>query len=156
MEEIKNNPVRILYAEDDQDDRDFFADSLYSVKPGASLIIVEDGKELLAHLSDSGNVPPDYIFIDINMPNINGKECLIEIRKNKRLKYIPVIILSTSSHPDDIEQTFSYGANLYVTKPSDFNLHKLFLKKIFDSDRNELAAPPGKDKFVWNTHPVTI
>ena len=156
MEKEKNNSIKVLYAEDDPDDREFFADSLHTVKSDASLTLVEDGKELLAHLSESGTIPPDFIFIDINMPNINGKECLKKIRKNTRLKHVPVIILSTSSHPRDIEETFSYGANLYVKKPSDFKLHMKFLKKIFDLDWSELPLPPDKDKFVWNEHVLTV
>ena len=66
---------------------------------------------------------PDYIFLDINMPRMNGRECLAELKKDIRLKNIPVIIYSTSTHSEDVELSIQLGAAYYLSKSSD--IHQL-------------------------------
>lgn len=79
---------------------------------------VGNGEELLDTLKDPAEPNPDIVFIDINMPVKGGKEALEEIKSDQNLKDIPAVMLSTSNHPRDIEETFNKGANLYVQKPS--------------------------------------
>jgi CheY-like chemotaxis protein len=82
-------------------------------------------------LKDGQEPKPDIIFIDINMPIKGGKEALAEIKKDEELKEIPAVILSTSNHQKDIDETFNNGANLYIQKPSSFTSFILILKKVF-------------------------
>lgn len=84
--------------------------------------------ELMATLEETKTAPPPcVIFLDLNMPLKNGFECLKEIRQTQKLKNIPVIIFSTTSNPDAIDQTYLLGANYYVCKPLS---HKLLIKAI--------------------------
>ena len=72
---------------------------------------------------------PTFFFLDLNMPLKDGLECLKEIRSNEKLKNISVAIYSTSENEKDMEATFLNGANIYITKPSDFNTLKKVLEK---------------------------
>jgi CheY-like chemotaxis protein len=91
---------------------------------------------------------PDIIFLDINMPCVDGKQCLKEIRNNKELDKVPVVMFSTSNHEKDIEETFKNGANLYVSKPSFFIDQVKILQKIFSLNWQEDLLKPDKKRFV--------
>jgi len=80
-------------------------------------------------LNEKDTILPRLIFLDLNMPIKNGLQCLKEIRSDEQLKNISVAIYSTSNHQKDIEETFYNGANIYITKPSDFNTLKQVLEK---------------------------
>lgn len=82
-------------------------------------------------LKDPAEEKPDIVFIDFNMPVKGGKQALEEIKSDQKLKDIPAVMLSTSNHPNDIEETFNKGANLYIQKPSSFAGFILILKKVF-------------------------
>ncbi len=91
----------------------------------------EDGEEALDYLyhrnqfSDKVKSPrPDLILLDLNLPGTDGREVLEEIKKDPKLKTIPVIVLTTSSDDKDIEKCYQAGANSYITKPVD--LHGFF------------------------------
>lgn len=73
---------------------------------------------------------PHLLFLDLNMPRKNGLECLKEIRSDKKLKGISIAIYSTSGTEKDMEETFRNGANVYITKPNDFNILKQILEKV--------------------------
>ncbi len=88
---------RILLAEDDEDDFLLFRDALSDFEQPLHLTWVKDGEELMRTLREKAIAGPDMIFLDINMPRKNGFECLAEIRKDKYLGHLPVIIFSTSS-----------------------------------------------------------
>lgn len=126
----EKEPVKIVLAEDDKDDQDLFTDALDGSKIPCELTTVENGQELIDHLKDETEPKPDIIFMDINMPVKGGKEALAEIKSDEELKEIPTIMLSTSNNPNDIEDTFKKGANMYVQKPSSFPNFILILKKI--------------------------
>ena len=124
-------PVKILLADDDDDDRFLFSEALKEVNPCTSLKTVENGEKLMKYLASVDGEHPDIIFLDINMPCKDGKECLKEIRSNKELDNVPVVMFSTSNYDKDIDETFKYGANLYVAKPVFFNEQVKILKNIF-------------------------
>ena len=111
--------LNILLADDDEDDRIFFKEALHEVNPNATLNIVENGVELMHRLSC--RPLPDLLFLDLNMPLKNGYECLFEIHSNSRLRRLPVIILSTSSVAEHINDMLKDLACLYIKKPGTFD-----------------------------------
>lgn len=108
----------ILIAEDDVDDIDFFKEAVKDNCPSIELTIAEDGKKLIALLDKIAT--PDIIVLDLNMPFVNGRECLKAIRKNNRFNDVPVVVYSTSSNPNDVEHCLKNGANHYVVKPGTY------------------------------------
>lgn len=129
-----SKPVVIFLADDDSDDRAMFEEVIEEIDATIQLFCAEDGMVLLQLLNTEKYPLPHLIFLDLNMPNKNGKECLDEIRKSEHLKNIPIVIYSTSSSPKDIEDTFEKGANLYVRKPSSFNELRKITKEVLCMD----------------------
>ena len=147
--ESNPNPIHILLADDDDDDRMFFQEALNEMAMTAILITVEDGEKLMDVLSTMDNPPPPHlIFLDINMPRKNGKECLEEIRGNKKFDNIPVIMFSTSTYRGDIDETYQKGANLYIPKSLFYSDQKLILEKLFSKLWKEYLQKVPREKFV--------
>jgi CheY-like chemotaxis protein len=142
------DPIKILLADDDDDDREFFKDALDEVNPSTQLKTVEDGDKLMKYLASVDGNHPDIIFLDINMPCKDGKQCLKEIRSKKELDKVPVIMFSTSNFEKDVEETFKNGANLYVSKPAFFKDEVTILQKIFSLNWQEDLLKPDKKRFV--------
>jgi CheY-like chemotaxis protein len=103
--------------DDDCDDQEIFSLALEKVAPAYTFMSANSGFEALKKLSDENIPVPDYIFLDLNMPRMNGKECLKEIKKLDHLIHIPVIIYSTSSMKNDIAEALKLGASGFITKP---------------------------------------
>lgn len=113
------NPKKNIYlAEDDEDDRLLFLEAMQELDAAAEVMAAEDGELLLNILSKAGKDLPEIIFLDINMPKKNGFDCLREIRAGAGWKNIKVVMLSTSSNPENIELAYSLGADCYVVKPA--------------------------------------
>ena len=112
--------MKIVLVDDDEDDRMFFADALQEIEIKTELIEFHNGKEVLDYLSEPTAERPHLIFLDLNMPVMDGFQCLREIRKNPDFKDLVVAIYSTSSSERDIEETFVNGANIYINKPNKF------------------------------------
>ena len=145
MEE--KEPLKIILAEDDKDDQELFMEALDATNVPSEVKTVENGQELLNALKDPDEPNPDIVFIDINMPVKGGKQALAEIKSDNELKDIPAVMLSTSNHPRDIEETFNKGANLYVQKPSSFSGFILVLKKVFVLHWTKALLDPVKNIF---------
>jgi CheY-like chemotaxis protein len=115
------NTARIvLIIDDDPDDVEFFTEAVEKVQRGATCYTKTNGQEGMTFLLNPRNPLPDFIFLDLNMPLMNGKQCLREIRRSKRLRNIPVIIYTTSRQKSDEEETKKLGADEFFTKPSRF------------------------------------
>ncbi len=127
---MENGFVHVLLADDDDDDRLFFSEAFEEIKIKTKVTLVNDGVELMNHLTQNGHPLPHILFLDLNMPRKGGIECLQEIRHNEKLKDIPIAIYSTSSAEEDIEDTFVKGANVYIKKPSDFGSLKKILEEV--------------------------
>ena len=127
----EKEPLKIILAEDDAEDQELFIDALDAADVPSEVTTVENGQELLNNLRDQSEPNPDIIFIDVNMPVKGGKQALEEIKSDKGLQDIPAVMLSTWSHPADIEDSFEKGADLYVQKPNSFAGFVLLLKKVF-------------------------
>ncbi|MEP7164423.1 MAG: response regulator [Ferruginibacter sp.] len=112
--------LRILLVDDDADDQVYFIDALKEVNPAIVCEVANNGNEALQQIAIPP--PPDLIFMDLNMPIMNGYECLAILKKELRFQHIPVIIFTTSRNPQDIERSKELGASLFFTKPSNFKI----------------------------------
>src|SRR5688500_15236129 len=117
------NPLKrtCLLIDDDIDDQEIFCLALDKIIFPFECYIASNGFEALRKL-DENTVLPDYIFLDLNMPRMNVKECLRELKKNPRLRNIPVVIYSTSSSLSDINDTKILGAKDFIIKPFSLDI----------------------------------
>jgi len=120
-------PITILLADDDEEDRMLAADALAESRVVNDFRFVEDGDELLDYLNhrgkyaDAAQFPmPGLILLDLNMPRKDGREALREIKANPDLRRIPIVVLTTSKAEEDIYRTYDLGANSFITKPVSF------------------------------------
>lgn len=107
-----------LVADDDEDDRFFFLEALRTIDPGITCMLASNGREALTLLQSDFFSLPDYIFLDLNMPLMNGFKCLEEIKKIPALSEIPVILYSTTSEKEVEEKSRKAGAFSFFIKPS--------------------------------------
>ena len=110
----------ILLIDDDTEDQEIFLDAMQEVDPRVRCVFANDAEEALRQLNEEIIVPPDILFIDLNMPKINGKQLLKEIKKAEHLKGIPVVMYSTFFGPQDIEEITTLGAVHYLIKATRF------------------------------------
>jgi CheY-like chemotaxis protein len=108
----------ILNIDDDTDDLETFYKAVKTVNPLAKCLLAHDAKEALNILRDA--IIPDYIFLDIHMPKMDGKTVLTELRQNKKLEMVPVIMYSTKINPGETEEYAALGANQFLKKHNDF------------------------------------
>jgi CheY-like chemotaxis protein len=115
---MKKN-ITIFIVDDDEDDKNLFIYSAKEVNKNFNCVTASDGQEALRFLKDEKNLIPDYIFLDLRMPRISGKQCLEEIRKDKRLRHIPVFIYTTSRDTQDSIELKKSGATHFISKPAN-------------------------------------
>jgi len=121
-------PITILMADDDEDDRELARDALREARVANPLRFVVDGQDLIDYLRREGDyahpqadVPrPGIILLDLNMPKKNGREALAEIKADESLRRIPIVVLTTSKDEQDVLTTYDLGANSFITKPVTF------------------------------------
>jgi len=111
----------ILLIDDDKEDQEIFQDAITEVDPSVVCSFANDGEAALKQLNGDSIVRPDLLFIDLNMPKINGKQLLLELKKSKHLKDIPIVMYSTFFGENDIEEITSLGASHYMIKATKFN-----------------------------------
>ena len=110
----------VLFIDDDEDDKLVFGHALSAIDTSIQYLTASDGLEALKILNEELVILPDLIFMDLNMPKMDGFTCLDKIKQNKDLKEIPVMILSTSTNPTDMEKAKKLGAKTFITKPSTY------------------------------------
>lgn len=112
----------ILIAEDDQDDALMLKDAFSEINQNA-VTFLENGKLLIEHLQKLLNDKelPSLILVDLNMPILDGRGVIKELKKRVETKDIPLVVLSTSKNKDDIESVFALGADDFFTKPASFS-----------------------------------
>ena len=120
-------PITILMADDDEDDRLLALDALKEGRVLNNLYCVEDGIELLEYLRREGKFAdpavsprPSLILLDLNMPRMDGREALEQIKADPKLRSIPVVILTTSKEEEDMIRGYDLGAASFITKPVNF------------------------------------
>lgn len=139
-------PLVILLVEDSPSEALLTKEALRQGKVHSTLHHVEDGVEALAFLRKQGgyvDAPrPDLVFLDWNLPRKSGREVLQEIRRDKSLCSLPVIILTTSNDDRDVLAAYSLSANCYVAKPVDLNQFAAALKALDDFWGTWTILPP--------------
>jgi len=134
--QIAERPMEILLVDDNPGDARLTAEALKDGEVENRLHTAKDGMEAIAFLRRKGryiDAPrPDLILLDLNMPRMNGRQVLAEIKEDSALKHIPVVILTGSRDMDDIVKTYDLHANCYVTKPIDFEQFIMVMKSITD------------------------
>lgn len=149
MTNNKHKPISILLADDDEDDRDFFADIIHQVNGPVHLVCASNGSELIKKLIQVHENLPDLLFLDLNMPGKDGRECLCEMKSHEKLRDLQVIVCSTSSSPDDINYVYDKGADLYLIKPTNFATYYELLKNVLDMFLNKKLPVRDRQKFVY-------
>ena len=145
---MQEDYILITLADDDEDDRLFFTDAFDELKINTVVNTVKNGRELINFLNHEETVLPNIIFLDLNMPILNGIEALKEIKLNDKFKDIAIAIYSTSSSEEDIENTFVLGANIYIKKPSNFNDLKKILSDVVTLNWQYHTSGLNKDNFL--------
>jgi CheY-like chemotaxis protein len=126
----KGSAITILIADDDPDDRMMAKEALDECRLANRIDFVEDGVELMAYLRGQGQAQgapgaparrPGLIILDLNMPKMDGREALREIKTDPSLRRIPVVVMTTSQAEEDIYRTYDLGVNSFITKPVTFD-----------------------------------
>ncbi len=145
----KNASMRnIFLTDDDFDDCLFFSEALQELKDPVKLTVLNDGVKLMEALDNDENILPEIIFLDLNMPKMNGFECLSKIRATDKFNNTSIIIFSTNSNSDIVEKTYSGGANFYICKPHCFTQFKKTIELIMSYDMAVLLQRPLRNDFV--------
>jgi CheY-like chemotaxis protein len=113
-----DSPITCLLIDDDEDDQEIFLLALRKLDSSIACSFADDGAEALRKLRQDETFVPQYIFLDLNMPGMNGKQCLTEIKKIAHLQHTLIFIYSTSSEAKDILETKQLGADGFITKPA--------------------------------------
>ncbi|WP_419211293.1 response regulator [Maribacter sp. X9] len=127
---MSNLKLTLFLADDDHDDRLLFTEALFDLPFNITVRSFENGVDLIAALLDYTTILPDLIFLDLNMPLMNGEECLDDIKAEPDFCAIPIIIYSSYSDPDKIESLKRKGAELFIQKPGSFADLKLKLNEV--------------------------
>jgi len=148
---ITGNAIRILVADDDADDRMLIGDAFEEAHLNNPVDFVEDGIDLLEYLKREGKYSdlvdvalPGIILLDLNMPRMDGRTALAEIRKDPILRKIPVVVLTTSQSEEDILRTYDLGVNSFITKPVTFD-GLVNVVQVLNKYWIEIVALPSQD-----------
>lgn len=122
-----SSSVTIVIADDDSDDRMLIEDAFHESRLANPLVFVENGEELLKYLRGEGKYAgqsatkkPGLILLDLNMPRMDGRTALAQIKADAALRRIPVVVLTTSKAEEDVVRTYDLGVNSFITKPVSF------------------------------------
>lgn len=142
-------PIDILLVEDNPGDADLAKEALESSKVRNRLYTVDDGVKAMEFLRKEGvyeGVPkPDLILLDLNLPRMDGRQVLAEVKKDQALRMIPIVILTTSSAEEDILRSYNLHANCYITKPIDLEQFMKVVRTIEDFWLTIVRLPPNGD-----------
>lgn len=127
--------MRLVYIDDDADDCEIVLETIRDIDRDLVCDTYTDGFQALDDLYHTQTRDlPDFIFLDINMPRIGGKECLIRIKNSEKLKHIPVVMCSTTPSTREMKEFFVLGAHDFIVKPTS-------LSKFRDAFNSILYSP---------------
>jgi CheY-like chemotaxis protein len=128
--------ITVLLVEDDPGDVLITREALAEAKVLHNLIVIDNGESAVAYLrqegENAGAVRPDLIFLDLNLPRLDGHEVLARIKADEELRHIPVVVLTTSSADEDVLRSYDLHANAYVTKPVNLDAFMSVVRQIDD------------------------
>ncbi|GAA2802200.1 response regulator [Crossiella cryophila] len=129
-------PIEVLLVEDDPGDVLMTTEAFEENKVGNRLHVVSDGVAAMSFLRREGQYAdaprPDLVLLDLNLPKMDGREVLSEIKNDPALRRIPVVILTTSEAEEDVLRSYQLHANAYVTKPVDFEQFVKVVRQVDD------------------------
>jgi len=143
--------IRVLLADDDPDDNLLFNEVMEELPYTTELAVMYNGEQLLQYLRSIKDHLPDILFLDLNMPLKNGFDCLVEIRKDKDLRKIPVIIYTTSSAGEIVNQLYDNGATYFIQKPNTFDELKQVINQAISFSLIPDKTQPPMAEFVLPT-----
>jgi two-component system, chemotaxis family, response regulator Rcp1 len=140
-------PLRVLLVEDDPGDVLIAQEALRAGNLSARLDVVSDGVEAMAYVRKQDAYAeaerPDLILLDLNLPRMSGHEVLAELKADSSLRRIPIVVLSTSVAAEDIAKSYDLHANVYVSKPVDFDEFAGVVKQIDEFFASVAQLPPS-------------
>jgi CheY-like chemotaxis protein len=134
----------ILVVDDDADDHELFREALHETDNKAAYLSAGNGEEALELLNKPGHIIPDFIFLDLNMPRMDGRQCLIRLRQLPHLEKVPVIIFTTVKPELEGEEYRRLGADLCVTKPMLYAELKKTIRYIITAEWKTTRMPVNK------------
>ncbi|MES2882852.1 MAG: response regulator [Bacteroidota bacterium] len=135
-----NKTLCFFLADDDEDDVFLFREVLREVAPEAKFSSAVDGQDALDKLKSATMPLPHIIFLDLNMPRLDGRQCLRELKTDNKLKNVPVVMYSTSSQQRDIELCREMGAAAFITKPSSVVVLKNLITGIAGTTTEDITG----------------
>jgi CheY-like chemotaxis protein len=142
-----SRPVQILLVEDNPADARLTQEAISDTEFRYQLHLAEDGEEAMEFLHQEGefsDVPrPDLILLDLNLPGMDGREVLAEIKSDDNLGSIPVVVLTTSTAQQDLLYSYGLRANSYVNKPIDRDRFNDMIKSVMEYWIN-ISTLPGR------------
>jgi CheY-like chemotaxis protein len=138
----------ILLADDDTDDCLFFKEALDELPVSTQLTTVYDGEQLMQQLTQNTGELPNVVFLDINMPRKKGCQCLSEIKRDNKLKLLPIVVFSTSFDREIVNQMYENGAHYYLRKPNSFSQLKQVISQALSNIEKFNFVQPPKENFI--------
>jgi two-component system response regulator len=140
-------PVEVLLVEDNPGDVELAEEGLWETTVPVSLSVVHDGEEALRYFRSQGEYadmpPPDLVLLDLRLPGKGGLEVLAEIRADRQLRGIPVVVLTDSEAAEDVRRARDLGASRYFTKPSDLAEFRRVMRSVRELCRSLARSPTG-------------
>jgi CheY-like chemotaxis protein len=144
--DVPRGPLGVLLVEDDPGDVVIAKEALKASRLKSKLTVVPDGVEALKYLRREDGYAdaerPDLILLDLNLPKKSGHEVLAEVKGDPKLRKIPIVVLTTSGATEDVERSYDLHANVFVTKPVDFDHFTEVVKQIDDFFLSVASLPP--------------
>lgn len=124
--------ITVILVDDDLDDCLYFQEALIEVNDNHTYLCFNSSAAVILYLNLEDTLVPDILFLDLNMPGMDGKDCLKQIRTLRKYSGMPIAIYSTSDSDIDKEETLARGANIYVKKPNSLEKLKSILLKVLN------------------------
>ncbi len=125
--------ITCFLVDDDKDDQEIFSVALENITSAVTLVTADDGHDALQKLRNDIFFRPDYIFLDLNMPRVNGLQCLEEIKRIEHLKQLPIYIYTTSADITYKQKALALGATSVIIKPSHIDDLTRILEGVFSN-----------------------